>query len=209
MTDTVIGPGALKDKSIGWGITGVYEALEAVLPHVKQAVAAGARVRPVFSTALSTTTTRYGKPAEWAARFAEATGNRVLDSILAIEPLGPRREFDVFVVAPCSGATMARIACAITDDPVAFAAKGHLRNSRPVVLGISTNDALGLNARNLGILLGSRLVYFVPFRQDNPGAKPTSVTADWGLVLPAVAAALEGRQLQPLLLGPGSGGAAG
>jgi len=193
---------ALADRRVGWGVTGVYEALDGVLPVVERLVAGGVRVRAVFSRAVSTTVTRYGSPEDWAGRFSRATGHRPLDSIAAVEPLGPRREFDLFCVAPCSGATMARIACAITDDPVAFAAKGHLRNGRPVVLAVSTNDALGLNARNLGALLSMRNIYFVPFRQDNPEGKPASVTADWDLVIPTLAAALEGRQFQPLLLGP-------
>ncbi|MDP2872180.1 MAG: dipicolinate synthase subunit B [Bacillota bacterium] len=198
-------PLELCDAAVGWGLTGVYESFEIVVALIRRTVDAGATVRPVVSRAVAQTDTRYGRAAQWLDRFAEAAGHRPLSEIVAIEPLGPRRAFDLFVVAPCSGATMARIACALTDDPVSFAAKGHMRNGRPLLLAISTNDALGLNARNLGALLSTRGVFLVPFRQDNPTGKPTSVCADWSLVLPAMEAALAGRQLQPLLLGPAQG----
>lgn len=193
---------SLRGTAIGWGITGVYEAFEVTAHLVGQAVGEGASVRPVVSRAASTTNTRYGTAGLWLDRFAAVAGHRPIQDITAVEPFGPQRAFDLFVVAPCSGATMARIANALSDDPVAFGVKGQLRNGRPVLLAISTNDALGLNARNLGTLLCARHVFFVPFRQDNPGAKPTSVSADWSLVLPAMRAALAGKQLQPLLLGP-------
>lgn len=202
MTEFEASARTLADRNMGWGVTGVYGALEVVLPVIEQVAAAGACVRPVFSRAVASTVTRYGSPADWATRFSQAAGHHPLDNIPAVEPFGPRGEFDLFAIVPCSGATMARIACAITDDPVAFAAKGHLRNCRPLVLGVSTNDGLGLNARNLGALLATRHVYFVPFRQDSPESKPTSITADWTKVIPTIAAALEGRQLQPLILGP-------
>jgi dipicolinate synthase subunit B len=192
----------LNGAAVGWGITGAYGFFEIALERVQEAAAAGATVRVVLSRAVATTATRYGSAAGWLERFAAATGHRPITEIAAAEPLGPRRAFDLFVVAPCSGATMARIACALTDDPVSFAVKGHLRNGRPVLLAISTNDALGLNARNLGALLSAKNVFFVPFRQDSPESKPTSVSAEWSLLLPAMEAALAGRQLQPLLLGP-------
>jgi len=191
--------------TLGWGITGVYESFEVAAQLMAQVVEAGASVRTVVSRAVAATNTRYGTAESWLDRFASIAGSRPLKEIAAVEPLGPKRAFDVFVVAPCSGATLARIANALTDDPVAFAVKGHLRNARPVLLGISTNDGLGLNARNLGALLNSRHVFFVPFRQDNPEAKPTSVSLDWSLVIPAIVAALRGRQIQPLLLGPDLG----
>lgn len=189
--------------AVGWGLTGVYEHFEVAAQLMERVVQAGAAVRPVVSRAVAVTNTRYGNADLWLDRFTAAAGGvRPLKELVAVEPLGPRRAFDLFVVAPCSGATLARVANAMTDDPVAFAVKGQLRNARPVVLAISTNDALGLNARNLGVLLAARHVFFVPFRQDNPEGKPTSVTAEWSMVLPAMEAALNGRQVQPLLLGP-------
>jgi dipicolinate synthase subunit B len=189
-------------KSIGWGVTGVYEALEPAMRQLKQAVEAGANVYPVFSRAAATTSTRHGQASAWLEAFRAAAGRAPLTDMVAVEPLAPRRVLDLFIVAPCSGATLARLACALTDDPVAFAAKGQLRNARPVLIGLATNDALGLNARNLAGLLQAKHVFFVPFGQDDPVTKPTSVSSDWELVLPAAAEALAGRQLQPLLLGP-------
>jgi len=126
---------------------------------------------------------------------------RVIDSLVKAEPIGPKKLLDVLVICPCTGNTLAKLANGITDSTVTLAAKAHLRNGRPLVLCPATNDALAASAKNIGALLDKKHVYFVPFRQDDPQGKPTSLVADFSLVPDAIAAALEGRQLQPLLLG--------
>src|SRR5690606_8887308 len=132
--------------------------------------------------------------------LAEITGNEPITSIVDAEPTGQQKTFDCFVIAPLTGNSLARFANAFTDSAVLMAAKGTLRNLRPVVLAVSTNDALGNNARNLSILLNTKNVYFVPFGQDNPEVKPNSCVAAFDLIPETIAAALEGRQLQPILI---------
>jgi dipicolinate synthase subunit B len=159
----------------------------------------GAELVPVMSTALRRDTTRFGTPDEWWEAVSRVTGHEPLTSIPEVEPSGPQHWFDVLLAMPCTGNTMAKIANAINDSPTTMAVKAQLRNGRPVVLAITTNDALGMNAMNLGRLLSCRNLYFVPFGQDNPDAKPRSVDAHLELVPETLEAALDGRQLQPIL----------
>lgn len=189
----------LKGRTIGWGLCGSHHSLAGVLPYMRTLVEEGAEVVPVFSFAVATTATEYGTPEDWARRVRGITGREPIRTIAGAEPLGPKVPLDAFVIAPCTGNTLAKLACAITDTPVLMAAKATLRNGRPVVLAVSTNDALGNNARNLGLLLNAKGVFFVPFGQDNPEAKPNSLVADVRLILDTLRAALAGRQLQPLL----------
>lgn len=189
----------LAGRTIGWGLCASHHSLAGLLPVMRAMVEEGATVVPVFSFALATTTTQFGTPEEWARRAREITGREPIKTIPGAEPLGPKVPLDAFLIAPCTGNTLAKLACAITDSPVLMGAKATLRNGRPVVLAISTNDALGNNAKNLGLLLNAKDVYFVPFGQDNPEAKPNSLVADTELILDTVRAALDGRQLQPLL----------
>jgi dipicolinate synthase subunit B len=160
-------------------------------------------VTPIVSESVAGLDTRFGRAEQWLARVREIAGRGALATIPEVEPIGPERLLDVLVVCPCTGNTLAKLACAVTDGVVPMAAKAHLRNGRPVVLAVSTNDGLGLNAKNLGVLLAAKNIYFVPFRQDNPKTKPNSIIADFSLVSATVAEAVGGRQLQPLLLGPG------
>lgn len=190
----------LKGRKIGWGVCGSHCSYEEVLPQVEAVVAEGAEVYPVLSHAAVTTQTRFGTPENLAKLLREATGRDPITTIVDAEPTGQQKTFDCFVIAPCTGNTLAKLANALTDSPVLMAAKGTLRNWRPVVLAISTNDALGNNARNIGTLLNTRNIYFVPFGQDNPEAKPNSCVAEFDLILETVIAALEGRQLQPVLI---------
>lgn len=190
----------LKGKTIGWGVCGSHCSYEEVLPQVQAVLDEGAQVVPVLSHAAATTETRFGTPENLAARLEEMTGHKPITSIVDAEPTGQQLLFDCFVIAPCTGNTLAKLANAFTDTPVLMAAKGTLRNWRPVVLAISTNDALGNNAKNIGILINARNVYFVPFGQDNPEVKPNSCVADFDRIADTVVAALEGRQLQPVLI---------
>lgn len=190
----------LRGKTIGWGVCGSHCSYDEVLPQVERLLGMGARVVPVMSHTAVTTETRFGKGENLARLLEEMTGHKPITSIVDAEPTGQQKTFDCFVVAPMTGNTLAKWAHALTDTPVLMAAKGTLRNLRPVVLAISTNDALGNNAPNIGKLLNTKGVYFVPFGQDNPEEKPNSCVADFNLIPETVIEALNGRQLQPVLI---------
>lgn len=191
----------LSGKRIGWAVTGSHCTLEKALAPGEALKKAGAELFPIISPSVSLTATRFGAPDLWRERLRRLTGREPWESISEVEPIGPQKLLDLLLVSPCTGNTLAKIANSITDTPVTMAVKAQLRNGRPVVLGLSTNDALGLNARNLGLLLSVANVFFVPFGQDNPFEKPNSLEADFTQVLETVRLALEGRQKQPLLLG--------
>lgn len=144
---------------------------------------------------------RFGRAEDWRRALEAAAGRAAVDSIAGAEPLGPSGALDVLAIVPCTGNTLAKLSHGITDTAVTMAAKGHLRNGKPLVLGISTNDGLGASAENIGRLLGRKNIYFVPFYQDDPAAKPCSLSCDYDKLAPAVLAAHEGRQLQPVLEG--------
>lgn len=194
----------LKNKRIGLIVTGSYCTINEVIPEVNKLIAEGAEVFPVFSYSVSSYDTRFGTTTHWENVFKELTGYSPITTIAEAEPIGPRKLFDLVVVAPCTGNTLAKLANGITDTPALMAVKAHLRNQRPVVLAISTNDALGINAKNLGLVLNMKNIYFVPFGQDNPIEKPNSLIAHMDLLLDTVIAALEGKQLQPVILSPWS-----
>ena len=173
-----------------------------------QAMAALGRVRarygdvtPIVSEASAVTDTRFGRACDFLAEMERICGKPVIDSIARAEPIGPKGLLDVLVICPCTGNTLAKLANGVTDTAVTMAAKAHLRNGRPVVLCPATNDGLAASARNIGALLDKKNVYFVPFRQDDPAKKPTSLVADFSKVEDTIDAALAGRQLQPVLLG--------
>ncbi|HHT02044.1 MAG TPA: dipicolinate synthase subunit B [Firmicutes bacterium] len=190
----------LEGKRVGFALCGSHCTLADVMPSVAAVVATGAKVVPILSEAVANTDTRFGTASHWRQALEAATGTRALTSIVEVEPIGPQQLFDVVVVAPCTGNTLAKIAHAITDSVVTMTVKAHLRNERPVVLAMSTNDGLGLNARNIGALLVARNVYFVPFGQDNPQSKPKSLVANMEKLIATIEAALDGRQIQPLLV---------
>lgn len=190
----------LNGKNIGFALTGSHCTYQEIWPEVSKLQKAGAEIYPIVSETVSNTDTRFGKGAEIVELFATLTGRKVISKIVEAEPLGPSKIIDCLVIAPCTGNTCAKLANAITDSAVLMAAKAHLRNGKPLVLAISTNDALGLNAKNLGILLSTPQIYFVPFGQDNPSEKPRSLVAQMDLILPTIEKALEHRQLQPVLI---------
>ena len=165
-------------------------------------MAEGASIYPIISTNVQTTDSRFGDTTEFISHISDLTGNPPILKLEDAEPIGPQGYLDILLIAPCTGNTLAKLALGITDTPVLMAAKAHLRNGRPVVVAVSTNDGLGGAARNIGELLSRKHYYFVPFRQDDPVGKPTSLVAEMGLVTATVAAALRGEQIQPLLLGP-------
>lgn len=189
-----------KGITVGYAVTGSHCTLEEVMPQVQRFVDAGANVIPIATYSVMTTETRFGKPEDWQKQLKDITGNDIISSIVDAEPLGPSKKLDIMVIAPCTGNTTSKLANAMTDNPVLMAAKATLRNQRPLVLALSTNDALGLNATNIAKLLITKNIYFVPFGQDAPEQKPNSVVARMELVLETCEAALQGRQLQPLLV---------
>lgn len=186
--------------TVGYALSGSHCTFAEVMPEIKRFVDAGANVVPIVSNTLMTTDTRFGKSEDWQTQLKEITGNELISTIVQAEPLGPSKLLDVLVIAPCTGNTTSRLANAITDSAVLMAAKAQMRNGRPIVLAISTNDGLGLNAANIAKLLVAKHIYFVPFGQDNPVQKPNSLVARMDLVLEACEAALQGKQLQPLLV---------
>lgn len=190
----------LQGKTVGIGISGSHCSYDEVLPEITRMRQEGATVVPVISETARTTDTRFARASDLRERLRLLTGFEPIDSIVDAEPTGQKKTFDVFLMAPCTGNSMARFANAFTDSPVLMAAKGTLRNERPVVLAISSNDILGGNARNLAMLLLRKHVFLVPFGQDNPTVKPTSCVAEFGLITDTVVEALNGRQLQPLLI---------
>ena len=165
-----------------------------------QSVAQIHQVTPIFSRASYNIDSRFGTAQEHIRRASEICGKDPLHTIEQVEPIGPRKCFDALVIAPCTGNTLAKLARSMADGPVTMAAKSHLRNGRPVLIAVSTNDALAGAAENIGRLLARKHFYFVPFGQDDPVQKPTSMVADFAQLPAALDAALDGRQIQPILL---------
>lgn len=190
----------LQGKRIGLGITASHCTYEEVVPMIEALKAEGATVIPIITYSVQTAATRFGTGKEWIKKFEEATGEKVVMSIVAAEPFGPVTPVDCMIIAPLTGNSMSKLANAATDSPVLMVAKATLRNNSPILLGVSTNDALGLNGPNLMKLLNMKNVFFIPFGQDDPYKKPNSLIADFTKIVPATIAALENKQLQPLLL---------
>lgn len=188
----------LNGKTVGFAVTGSFCTLSQIMPQVERIVQAGAVVIPVLSEIVDTTDTRFGLAKEWRERLREITGNEPLVGVKATEPFGPKALLDLLIVAPCTGNTLGKLANGITDTGVTMAVKAHLRNERPVVLAVSTNDGLGGAAKNIGALLNMKQIYFVPFGQDDPEKKPRSLVAQMDLILETAAMALNGMQIQPI-----------
>lgn len=183
----------------GLGLTGSHCTLEEVLKAASQLVEEGCSVQPILSSSVASTDTRFGTASRWEEKLYALTGNRPWKSMVEVEPIGPKGLLDVMVIAPCTGNTLAKLVHGLSDTPVTFAAKAQLRNNRPLVLGISTNDGLGINGRNVGQLLAMKNIYFVPFGQDNALEKPNSLSAHWSLLSQTVVGALAGEQVQPVI----------
>ena len=191
----------MEQVRVGYAFCGSFCTYDRAMEALERVHARYGDVTPIVSEAGAACDTRFGNAHDFMREMERICDKRVVDSIVKAEPIGPKKLLDVLVVCPCTGNTLAKLAAGITDSSVTMAAKAHLRNGRPLVLAVSTNDGLAASARNIGELLCRKNVYFVPFRQDDPEKKPTSLVADFSLVTDAVAAALEGRQLQPVLLG--------
>lgn len=191
---------SLEGKHIGFGITGSHCTYEDVVPVMKQLVDKGAKVTPFVSYTVQNTDTKFGKSKDWLKKIQEMTDEPIVDSIPKAEPFGPQTPLDCMLIAPLTGNSMSKLANAITESPVLMGAKATLRNGRPVVLAISTNDALGLNGMNLMKLMATKNIFFVPFGQDNPFKKPNSLVADMTKIAETIEAALKKEQFQPVLI---------
>ena len=185
--------------NIGFAMCGSLCTFEAVFP-VMETLAATHTLIPIFSQPAFSIDSRFGTAQNHLRRVTDICGRTPLCSIEAVEPIGPKKLLDALVIAPCTGNTLAKLAHSIADTPVTMAAKSHLRNGRPILVAISTNDALAGAAENIGRLLSRKNYYFVPFGQDDPQRKPTSIVADFTQIPDALELALQGKQLQPILL---------
>lgn len=189
----------MRHERLGFALCGSFCTHKEVLKELEALCREYETVLPIVSQACQQTDTRFGTAAEFLAAVEKLTGHKPIDSISGVEPIGPKKLLDILVIAPCTGNTLAKLAAGITDTPVTMAAKAHLRNDRPVVLAIATNDGLSAAARNIGELLVRKNYFFVPFGQDDFQRKPCSLMADFTRIGETAAAALEGRQLQPVL----------
>lgn len=190
----------MKSQRVGFAFCGSFCTHKEVLKELEAVCREYETVLPILSPACQTTDTRFGTAADFIAQVERLTGHNVIGNIRDAEPIGPKKLLDALVIAPCTGNTLAKLAAGITDTPVTMAAKAHLRNDRPVVVAVATNDGLSAAARNIGELLARKNYYFVPFGQDDPQRKPCSLMADFTRIRETVDAALQGRQLQPVLL---------
>jgi len=190
----------LKDKKIGFVLTGSFCTFSKTIPKMKELIEKDAEVIPIMSFNSYNLDTKFGKAQDFINEIEEITGKKIIHTIQEAEPIGPKRLTDIMVVAPCSGNTMAKLACDIIDTPATMAVKSHLRNNLPVVIAPSTNNGLSGNAKNIGILLNRKHYYFVPFRQDNPITKPRSIVFDSEYIVKTIESALEHEQIEPILL---------
>lgn len=186
--------------TVGFALCGSFCTFSQVFPVMEQ-LSREYQLLPIFSPAACTVNSRFGTAASHIQRATEICGTSPLHTIQEVEPIGPKKLLDALVIAPCTGNTLAKLSHGVADTAVTMAAKSHLRNGRPVILAISTNDALAGAAENIGRLLVRKNYYFVPFGQDDAQAKPTSLVADFTQLPQTLALALQGKQLQPLLLG--------
>ena len=191
----------MEDLKVGFAFCGSFCTMSRALDALEQTAVRFGPVTPIVSETVACTDTRFGQAHDFMREMERLCSRRVIDSVAGAEPIGPRGLLDVLVICPCTGNTLAKLAHGVTDSSVTMAAKAHLRNARPLVIAVATNDGLTGSAPNLGTMLGRRNVFFVPFGQDDCVGKPASLAADFSLVPEAIQAACRGEQLQPLLLG--------
>lgn len=187
---------------VGAAVCGSFCTFSKVFSRLEELAALGCEITPIMSYNSYTLDTRFGTAEEHIQRLQKITGRPVIHEMTTAEPIGPKKMFDVLLVAPCTGNTLAKLALGITDTPVCMAVKSHLRNQRPVVIAVSTNDALSGAAKNIGTLRNYKNFYFVPTYQDDSIGKPFSMIADFSKIPDTIEAAMEGRQIQPILANP-------
>lgn len=189
----------LENINIGFTMTGSFCTFKKVIPKIKELKKMGANIIPIMSYNSYNLDTKFGTAKEFIDEIENITNNEIIHTIQGAEPIGPKGLTDIMVVAPCSGNTIAKLANSIIDTPATIAIKSHLRNQKPVVIGISTNDGLSGSAENIGKLLNRKNYFFVPFTQDNPITKPTSLVFKFDYLIPTIKEALQRKQLQPII----------
>ena len=191
----------MNKKTVGFALCGSFCTFKKVIPQIKKLIDDGYRVVPIMSYNAYTTDTRFGKASDFNKEIEQLCGEKIIYTISGAEPIGPKELLDMLVIAPCTGNTLGKLANGISDTSVTLATKAHLRNQRPVVIAVSTNDALGTSARNIGILMNSKHIYFVPMRQDDYINKPNSIVADFDYIPDTVREVFAtNTQPQPMLL---------
>ena len=190
----------LKDKKIGFALTGGFATFKKIIPTIKEIKKLDADIIPIMSFNSYNLDTRFGIAKEFIEEIEEITKKSIIHTIQEAELIGVKKLTDIMIIAPCTGNTIAKLACDIIDTPVTMAVKSHLRNNNPLVIAPSTTDGLGGNAENIGKLLNRKNYYFVPFRQDNPITKPRSIVFDVGYIIKTLEYALEGEQISPILI---------
>lgn len=193
---------SLNNKNIGIALTGSFCTFDKVFHEIERLVEDNANVYPILSNSSQTINSRFGNASDFLHKIKYITGNEPITTIESAEPIGPKNYLDILAIIPCTGNTLAKLANGITDTPVLMAAKAHLRNGKPLVISIASNDALGLNLKNIGFLLNVKNIYFIPFGQDSPTDKPNSLIAHTNLLTLTIESALEGKQLQPVIISP-------
>lgn len=184
---------------IGIALCGSFCMYESVFEQIQNIIDNGAEVFPIMSFNSSSMNTRFGKAEDFKKKLTNLTSHEIIDTIQKAEPIGPKNIIDILLIAPCTGNTLSKITYGITDTPVLMACKSHLRNNKPVVIAVSTNDGLGINMRNIGLLINIKNIYFVPFEQDNYISKPNSLVSKMDMIIPTVSSAINGKQLQPVI----------
>lgn len=186
--------------TVGFALCGSFCTIDKAINEIEHLSNEGAKIIPIVSEIVQSTSTRFGKTEDLLDKIEKITQNNILKTIKDVEPIGPKGMLDILIISPCTGNTMSKIANGITDSVVTMAAKAHLRNNRPLLLGIATNDALSGSATSIAKLLTTKNVYFVPFGQDDPLKKPTSMICDFSKILSSAKSALENKQIQPILI---------
>ena len=189
----------MENKKIGFALCGSFCTFKKVIKELEDLSKTGAVIYPIMSEMACSTDTRFGEANDFCSKIKDITGNDIIKTIKESEPIGPKGYLDVLIIAPCTGNTLAKLASGIADSSVTMAAKAHLRNQKPLVIAVSTNDGLGNAAKNIGALLNYKNIYFVPFGQDDFIKKPNSLVADMSKIQDTVKAALDGKQFQPVL----------
>lgn len=189
----------MQDKKIGFAMCGSFCTFKRAVAELEKLAGTGADIMPIMSPVSAVTDTRFGTAEFFRNRVEEITGKKIITTIREAEPIGPKNLLDILVVLPCTGNSLAKIAAGIADTSVTMAVKAHLRNQRPVLLAVSTNDGLGTAAKNIAALMNTKNMFFIPFSQDDYIKKPNSLVAEFEYLIPSIEAALENRQLQPVL----------
>ena len=190
----------LNGIKIGFVLTGSFCTFKKTIPKIKELINQGAQVLPIMSYNSYELDTKFGKAKDFISQIESITNKKIIHTITEAEPIGPKKLTDIMIIAPCSGNTMAKLACDIIDTPAVMSAKSHLRNGNPLVIAPSTNNGLSGNAENIGKLLNRQNYYFVPFKQDNPITKPRSIVFDSEYMIKTIKFALDGEQISPILL---------